>query len=147
MTSTDAAVAPRRIPSVSELQAALIAAQAGQFATPTAAAPAPSRLVDPRPAAAGGARHDTSRPVAAAARAAGGDGLWLLGTHGGSGARCLSSVLPGTRRAGKQWPPARAAREPVVLVCRANHRGLTSAQDHARAYRDGGLGEGCACSA
>jgi hypothetical protein len=74
--------------------------------------------------------------------ASGGAGVWLLGTHGGSGVRCLSAVLPGTRCAGKVWPEAVAGREPVVLVCRGNHRGLTSAQEYARAYRDGELATG-----
>lgn len=66
-----------------------------------------------------------------------GQAVWLLGTHAASGARCLSAAVPGTRYSAQQWPTATAVREPVVLVCRSNHRGLTSAQEYARAYRDG----------
>lgn len=82
-----------------------------------------------------------SPATAAVELALGGDGLWLLGTHGGSGARCLSAVLPGTHSAGRAWPTSSQTREPVVLVCRGNHRGLTTAQDYARVYRDEGLAE------
>lgn len=159
MTGTD--TAPRRTPSVSELQAALEAARNGQFASPgaaaaTPAAPAPptarpsalpaetalldeqpapplDRIAAPPPPPATAHQMATTRPS--------GSGTWLLGTHGGSGVRCLATVLPGTRWAGRAWPPAPdtpAGREPVVLVCRSSHRGLTSAQDHARAYRDSG---------
>ena len=46
--------------------------------------------------------------------ASGGAGVWLLGTHGGSGVRCLSAVLPGTRCAGKVWPEAVAGRAMIV---------------------------------
>lgn len=127
------------VPSVSELQAALLAARSGQFAAPGATVPAsvaaPADEVTPAVAAASPVPPSPTPP------ASGGTGLWLLGTHGGSGARCLSAVLTGTRLAGKTWPTPASGREPVVLVCRGNHRGLSSAQDYARAYRDGGLAE------
>jgi hypothetical protein len=55
--------------------------------------------------------------------------------------RCLASVLPGTCCAGKAWPTPQTGSETVVLVCRGNHRGLRSAQEYARAYRDSGLAE------
>jgi hypothetical protein len=131
--------APRRTPSVSELQAALVAARNGQFASPTvpapAAAPTPEAQTAPLPAVPAVAPP----PPISGPAASGGTGVWLLGTHGGSGVRCLAAVLPGARCAGKAWPEAVAGREPVVLVCRGNHRGLTSAQEYARAYRDGEL--------
>ena len=119
----------RHIPSVSELQAALLAARNGKFASPRAglvAEPPPRARCDRGPIA------PVCEPPLAAAGA-----VWLLGTHGGSGARCLSAALPGTRYSGRQWPVSTGSREPVVLVCRGNHRGLTSAQECARAYRDG----------
>ena len=65
--------------------------------------------------------------------------MWLLGAHGGSGARCLAAVLGGTRDAGKQWPTPTGGREQIVLVCRSSQRGLSAAQDHARHFRDGEL--------
>ncbi len=121
MIAADSTLTPGRTPSVSELQAALLAARRGHPATLNAA---PAAAASPQ------------RPEAAAPR---GTGAWLLGTHGGSGARCLAAVLPGTRLAGNTWPTPTDGREPVVLVCRGNHRGLSSAQDYARTYRDSGL--------
>jgi len=141
VTATGSTLARGRTPSVSELQAALLAARNGQFATPdatvgVAAAPPPRPDVATPPAAASAA---TPVPPAPARPVSGGTGVWLLGTHGGSGVRCLAAVLPGTRCAGKAWPGPTAGREPVVLVCRGNQRGLSSAQAYARAYRDSGL--------
>ncbi len=129
MTATGTSLAAGRTPSISELQAALLAARAGRFATPGA-----------RPMIAAAPPPVPARPSAAD----GGTGVWLLGTHGGSGVRCLSAAiaaeLPGSRCAGKLWPEVSPAtqpgRDPVVLVCRGNHRGLSSAQDYARAFRD-----------
>jgi len=129
---------PRHTPSVSELQAALIAARNGQFASPTAPTPTPTQGGEI--AAGPGAAMPVPTSLDPGPRALGGAGVWLLGTHGGSGARWLAAVLPGTRCAGKVWPePISGNREPVVLVCRGNHRGLTSAQEYVRAYRDGEL--------
>lgn len=141
MSSGDTTVAPRHIPSVSELLAALAAAEAGRFARPAAAPAAPAARTAGTPGVTGRARHHRARPVIAAPPASGGTGVWLLGTHGGSGARCLATVLAGTRPAGTRWPTVESNREPVVLVCRASHRGLSSAQDYARAHRDEGLTE------
>lgn len=133
------ATATGHVPSVSELQAALVAARSGQFATPDATGPAPADVATPAAppfvASPVPPAHVPARPES------GGTGVWLLGTHGGSGARCLSAVLNGTRLAGKTWPTPVNGREPVVLVCRGDHRGLSSAQEYARAYRDGGLAE------
>lgn len=121
-----------------ELQAALEAARNGQFASaaPIDQLPAAGEPAQPR------TRRRTRPPVTQQKLAVPGDpvpGAWLLGTHGASGARCLSAVLPGTRYASQQWPESCGARAPLVLVCRSNHRGLTSAQEYARAYRDGEL--------
>lgn len=137
------AEAPARVASVSEIQAVLRAVRAGQFAgtaAPPAAAPGPP-LEASHPVPAVPPPSPASPATAAVGLAGGGGGLWLLGTHGGSGVRCLSAVLPGTRSAGRAWPASSQTREPVVLVCRGNHRGLTAAQDYARAYRDEGLVE------
>lgn len=131
MISTDVR---RRTPSVSELQAALLAARQGAFAAcairDTAAAAhagavAPVSAVEPVPprtsvAAASGPRQRT----------------WLFGVHGGSGARCLASVLSGTRSSNGSWPASAAGRGRVVLVCRSSHRGLSAAQEYARQFRD-----------
>ncbi len=141
--SADASTRPRT-PSVAELQAALQAAQRGDFAgthrvtAPVASppsvhppAPAPVRL--PRL----GARRGRRTPAPPA-----GDreqlAVTLLGSHGGSGATCLSVVLPGVELADKAF--SCSGDRPVVLVCRSSHRGLTSAQDHAREHRDGDCG-------
>lgn len=129
---------PRHMPSVSELQAALLAARNGQFAAsgtaPASAPPGPPRALE----------HLTTPPGEPAPRPAPpvGAGIWLLGTHGGSGVQCLVAVLPGTRCAGKAWPTPATSRQPVVLVCRGNQRGLSSAQEYARAYRDSDLAAG-----
>ena len=151
MSGTDA---PARVASVSEIQAALRAVRAGQFADPAR----PTALVNEAPAAGSQAdqslRVATPMPSSSASMpwvpttaadlppASGRPGVWLLGVHGGSGARCLSAVLPATRYAGRIWPTSTSSpREPVVLVCRGNHRGLTAVQDYARAYRDQRLAE------
>jgi len=131
MTSTEIPPRDRRTPSVSELQAALLAARRGEFA-----ATSPATVTDEEVPV---TTIDGIGPVPVLDSPTGaGLKVWLLGTHGGSGARCLAAVIPGSRYAGKTWPvPAGTAAEPVVLVCRGDHRGLTSAQDYARAYRDG----------
>jgi hypothetical protein len=144
VTATDETLTARRTPSVSELQAALLAARNGQFASPkttpvVAAAPPPRPEVATPQAAASVASPPAGPPTGAAP--SGGTGVWLLGTHGGSGVRCLATVLAGTRSAGKLWPAPASDREPVVLVCRGNQRGLSSAQEYARIYRDRELGE------
>lgn len=147
MNATD--LASGHVASVSEIQAALQAVRAGQFAAgptisdaaalpksppaPADAAPSTPPPPPPRPA--------LPAPPAVTASAGDSTGVWLLGTHGGSGARSLSVVLRGTRHAGRTWPSGNDGRQPVVLVCRSTHRGLTAAQDYARAYRDEGLAE------
>ncbi len=142
MTATDNTLTARHTPSVSELQAALLAARNGQFAspktTPVVAAPPPRPEVATPPAAAFVATPPAAPPAGPAP--SGGAGVWLLGTHGGSGVRYLAALLAGTRSAGKLWPAPSSGREPVVLVCRGNQRGLSSAQEYARTYRDRELG-------
>ena len=149
MISTDA---PPRTPSISELQAALLAVRNGDFATGPASAGAatvPPAEVAGRPLAgldvevfdvagrAAGQRRPAPPSLVTASPAE--RGVWLLGAHGGSGARCLAAVLGGTRHAGKQWPTPTGGREQIALVCRSSQRGLSAAQDHARHFRDGEL--------
>ncbi len=154
MTSTDARP---RTPSVSELQAALLAVRNGEFATGPAGSGAASPVatvaldeVAGRPSArldvevfevAGRAAPGRRRPAPPSLVTASPAerGVWLLGAHGGSGARCLAAVLSGTRNAGKQWPAPTEGREQIALVCRSSQRGLSAAQDHARHFRDGEL--------
>ena len=133
-----------RTPSVAELQAALQAAQRGDFAIArpaTAAAtppagrrPTPLPHVRPRFGGRRGKRGASGPPTTAGEDL----GVTLLGCHGGSGATCLSVVLPGVELADRAW--SCTGDQPVVLVCRSTHRGLTSAQDHAREHRDGDCG-------
>jgi hypothetical protein len=139
-----------RTPSVSELQAALEAARQGVFA-----AGAPAAAPAAAPPESGATDTETTAPLSAppvTPRSSGrrpqspprgpvpadgpNSGVWLLGVHGGSGARCLASVLTGTRSSGGAWPEPAGGRGQVVLVCRTSHRGLAAAQDHARQFRD-----------
>ncbi len=142
MTSTDTS-APRQVPSVGELQAALEAARQGIFAStvPDAAPPAPGGELPSQPVTAptptSSAPTAIKPPAPVPARPADSPVVWLLGTHGASGARCLAAVLPATRYAGRHWPEPASSASATVLVCRSSHRGLTAAQDYARAYRDG----------
>jgi hypothetical protein len=143
MSAEDIVTRPRT-PSVAELQAALQAAQRGDFAT---VRPAPAAV--PRPTSRPSTPLPHARPLFGGRRGKRGAsgppaepgedlGVTLLGCHGGSGARCLSLVLPGVELADRAW--SCTGEHPVVLVCRATHRGLTSAQDHAREHRDGDCG-------
>lgn len=132
-----AVTAPRRTPSVSEIQAALQAAREGRFAaggestgddeSAMTESPVPTSLprrrapVPPAPPASAGSVE--AQPTVA-----------LMSAHGGAGARTLAVVLPGTRYIGGAWPTDPSG--PVLLVCRSNHRGYTAAQEFARAYRD-----------
>jgi hypothetical protein len=58
--------------------------------------------------------------------------LWVIGTHGGAGETRLTELIPNARTAGHAWPvldqeeklPPR-----VLLACRSDIRGLTTAQN------------------
>ena len=55
--------------------------------------------------------------------------LWVLGTHGGAGESRVADLLDGARATGHHWPVTDKGPAPkVLLVCRADMRGLTSAQ-------------------
>lgn len=131
-----------RTPSVAELQAALLAAQRGDFADMGSAHPAAGRPASVPQTPPGSALRGErpTRHIPPDRPPSPGTGVTLLGSHGGSGASSLAAVLPGAELTDKAYP-CTAAR-PVVLVCRATHRGLTSAQDHAREHRDGDCGDG-----
>ncbi len=139
----------RRTPSVAELQAALRAAHPDTFpasAVPVAAEtslPAPARgsARSARLLPAGLQRPGPRRGARLPATVAPGSrqlAVTLLGSHGGSGATCLSVLLPGAELADRAW--SCEGDRPVVLVCRSTHRGLTSAQDNAREHRDADCG-------
>jgi hypothetical protein len=55
--------------------------------------------------------------------------LWVTGAHGGSGESRIAGLLEGARVTGHCWPVLRDGSMPrVLLVCRADMRGLTAAQ-------------------
>jgi hypothetical protein len=135
-----------RTPSVAELQAALLAAERSDFTTDSpGSSPGISQMPAHRSVDLEAARvpqrrgrRQTRHPIPAQPPAAQEAAVTLLGTHGGSGAGCLSALLPRADLGEKGW--SCAGIHPVVLVCRSSHRGLTSAQDHAREHRDGDCG-------
>lgn len=55
--------------------------------------------------------------------------LWITGTHGGAGESRIAALLHGARVTDHCWPVLQDGREPrVLLVCRADIRGLTTAR-------------------
>jgi hypothetical protein len=55
--------------------------------------------------------------------------LWITGTHGGAGESRIAVLLPGARVTDLCWPVLQDRSEPrVLLVCRADIRGLTTAR-------------------
>lgn len=122
----------RRTPSVSELQAALLAARHGAFAA--VEAPAPPSIEQPTQPTERVRRAPTSPPAAPPPAAPPASTALLVGAHGGSGARSVAAVLPGAQYAGRDWPDGQHR---AVLVCRSTHRGLAATQALAREYRDG----------
>ncbi|SOD72936.1 hypothetical protein SAMN05892883_2249 [Jatrophihabitans sp. GAS493] len=130
--SDGAVTAPRRTPSVSEIQAALQAAREGLFAA--AGAPSGDRLPAATEAQAPVLHRRAAVPAAPLSGTAGQSTVGLMSVHGGAGARTLAAVLPGTHYIGGGWPTDWP--RPVLLVCRSNYRGYAAAQEFARAYRD-----------
>jgi len=132
--------------SLRELHAALLAARAAQVpcphtarlsTTPTAAIPTAARMDDLPTGGDSRSGGRLSPPPLMSEPAA--TQLTLLATHGGAGARCLATVL-GATEVHHSWPtavePNPITPVPVLLVCRSNARGLTSAQQFAREHRD-----------
>lgn len=55
--------------------------------------------------------------------------LWITGTHGGSGESRIADLLDGARATGHRWPvPQDGSTPKLLLVCRADMRGLTAAR-------------------
>jgi hypothetical protein len=55
--------------------------------------------------------------------------LWVVGSHGGAGESRAADLLDGARPTGHCWPILQNGTKPrVLLVCRADVRGLTTAQ-------------------
>lgn len=55
--------------------------------------------------------------------------LWVVGSHGGAGESRTAELLDGARPTGHCWPVLQDGAKPrVLLVCRADMRGLTTAQ-------------------
>lgn len=55
--------------------------------------------------------------------------LWIVGSHGGAGESRTADLLDGARPTGHCWPVLQDGSKPrVLLVCRADMRGLTTAQ-------------------
>jgi hypothetical protein len=55
--------------------------------------------------------------------------LWITGAHGGAGESRIADLLDGARATDHCWPLIKNGSNPrVLLVCRADMRGLTTAQ-------------------
>ncbi|KRE76589.1 DUF6668 family protein [Arthrobacter sp. Soil763] len=55
--------------------------------------------------------------------------LWVTGAHGGSGESRIADLLDGARATGHCWPvPQDGSTPQLLLVCRADMRGLTAAR-------------------
>jgi hypothetical protein len=60
---------------------------------------------------------------------AGAAALWVTGAHGGSGESRVADLLVGARATGHCWPVPQDGSAPrLLLVCRADMRGLTAAR-------------------
>jgi len=60
---------------------------------------------------------------------AGSAALWVTGAHGGSGESRIADLIGGARVTDHCWPVLQDGSKPrVLLVCRADMRGLTAAQ-------------------
>jgi hypothetical protein len=65
-----------------------------------------------------------SRSMAGTAR------LWVVGTHGGAGESRIADLIESARSTDHCWPVlASGGRPRVLLVCRADMRGLTTARN------------------
>lgn len=64
--------------------------------------------------------------------------LWITGAHGGSGESRTAELIGGARVTGHCWPVLQDGRTPrVLLVCRADMRGLTAAQSALTQWASG----------
>jgi hypothetical protein len=64
--------------------------------------------------------------------------LWLTGTHGGAGESRLAALIDGARVTDHCWPVLQDGSTPrVLLVCRADMRGLTTARSALTQWASG----------
>ncbi|WP_331712782.1 DUF6668 family protein [Arthrobacter sp. U41] len=64
--------------------------------------------------------------------------LWITGAHGGSGESRIADLIVGARVTGQCWPVLQDGSKPrVLLVCRADMRGLTAAQNALTQWASG----------
>ncbi|QOT19939.1 DUF6668 family protein [Paenarthrobacter sp. YJN-5] len=64
--------------------------------------------------------------------------LWVVGSHGGAGESRTADLFNGARPAGHCWPVLQNGSKPrVLLVCRADMRGLTTAQSALTQWASG----------
>jgi hypothetical protein len=68
--------------------------------------------------------------------------LWITGTHGGSGESRIADLLHGARATDHCWPVLQDGSKPkVLLVCRADLRGLTTARSALTQWASGATPE------
>jgi hypothetical protein len=73
---------------------------------------------------------------------AGSAALWVAGAHGGSGESRIADLIGGARATGHCWPVLQDGNRPrVLLVCRADLRGLTAAQSALMQWASGSAPE------
>ncbi|UYY83617.1 hypothetical protein OIT41_19835 (plasmid) [Arthrobacter sp. YA7-1] len=64
--------------------------------------------------------------------------LWITGAHGGAGESRIADLLPGARVTDHCWPVLQDESTPrVLLVCRADMRGLTAARSALTQWASG----------
>lgn len=95
---------------------------------PAAAISAPLRgMVEPD-----AADRLASRSMAGTAR------LWVVGTHGGAGESRIADLIESARSTDHCWPVLPSGGNPrVLLVCRADMRGLTTARNTLTQWASG----------
>ncbi|BCW13015.1 MULTISPECIES: DUF6668 family protein [Paenarthrobacter] len=68
--------------------------------------------------------------------------LWVVGSHGGAGENRVADLLNGARPSGHCWPvPDDGSKPRVLLVCRSDIRGLTTAQSTLTQWASGAAPE------
>jgi hypothetical protein len=68
--------------------------------------------------------------------------LWITGAHGGAGESRIADLLPGARVTDHCWPVLQDGSTPrVLLVCRADMRGLTAARSALTQWASGAAPE------
>lgn len=64
--------------------------------------------------------------------------LWIVGSHGGAGESRTADLIDGARPTGHCWPVMQDGSKPrVLLVCRTDMRGLTTAQSALTQWASG----------